>query len=60
MDTPSRSVYIRLDGMLSSIASGQVERLDPAEYDRIPLRGPDIGTGEDEDAKVLREAGVRG
>lgn len=54
----TRSVYIGLDGMLSSIASGQVERLDPAEYDRIPLRGPNIGVGEDEDAQVLRQAGV--
>jgi len=56
----TRSVYIGLDGMLSSIASGRVERLDPAEYDRIPLRGPNIGTGEDEDAQVLRQAGVLG
>lgn len=51
----TRSVYIGLDGMLSSIASGRVADLDPAEYDAIPLRGPNIGAGEDEDAQVLRE-----
>lgn len=39
----TRAVYIGLDGMLSSIASGQVERLPEAEYDAIPPRGPSIG-----------------
>jgi hypothetical protein len=52
----TRSVYIGLDGMLSSIASGQVNRLDPADYDAIPPRGPNIGSGEDEDAQLLRDA----
>ncbi|MCH1866708.1 M14 family zinc carboxypeptidase [Nocardioides sp. CFH 31398] len=52
----TRSVYLGLDGMLSSIATGQVNRLDPAEYDAIPPRGPNIGSGEDEDARVLRDA----
>jgi hypothetical protein len=47
----TRSVYIGLDGMLSSIASGQVDRLSPADYDRIPPRGPNIGTSADEDAR---------
>jgi hypothetical protein len=32
----TRAVYIGLDGILSSIASGQVNQLDPAAYDRIP------------------------
>ncbi|KAA5832792.1 peptidase M14 [Saccharopolyspora hirsuta] len=32
----TRTVYIGLDGILSSIASGQVDNLDPADYDRIP------------------------
>ncbi|MEU6264808.1 M14 family zinc carboxypeptidase [Saccharopolyspora shandongensis] len=32
----TRAVYIGLDGILSSVASGQVEHLDPAAYDRIP------------------------
>ncbi|AXB48662.1 M14 family zinc carboxypeptidase [Amycolatopsis albispora] len=41
----TKSVYIGLDGMLSSVASGQVRNLDPAAYDRIPPRGPNIGTG---------------
>lgn len=50
----TRAVYIGLDGMLSSVASGQVERLDPADYDAIPPRGPNVGTGEDEDARLLR------
>ncbi|GAB3476359.1 M14 family zinc carboxypeptidase [Amycolatopsis cihanbeyliensis] len=40
----TRAVNIGLDGMLSAIASGQVDRLDPADYDRIPPRGPNIGT----------------
>ena len=53
-----RTVYIGLDGMLTSIASGRVEQLDPADYDAIPLRGPNIGSGEDEDARVLRHDGV--
>ncbi|PXY34113.1 M14 family zinc carboxypeptidase [Prauserella flavalba] len=39
----TQAVYIGLDGMLSSIASGQVENLDPAVYDTIPPRGPSIG-----------------
>ena len=51
----TRAVYLGLDGMLSSIASGQVERLNPAEYDAIPPRGPSIGTGADEDARMLRQ-----
>ncbi|MBB5155259.1 M14 family zinc carboxypeptidase [Saccharopolyspora phatthalungensis] len=33
----TQAVYIGLDGILSSIASGQVNQLDPAAYDRIPL-----------------------
>ncbi|MGP4020463.1 M14 family zinc carboxypeptidase [Saccharopolyspora sp. 5N708] len=33
----TRTVYIGLDGILSSVASGQVNQLDPAAYDRIPL-----------------------
>ncbi|MEV0698246.1 M14 family zinc carboxypeptidase [Saccharopolyspora sp. NPDC050389] len=32
----TRAVYIGLDGILSSVASGQVDQLDPAAYDRIP------------------------
>ena len=55
----TRAVYIGLDGMLTSIASGQVEQLDPAEYHTIPPRGPNVGTGEDEDAQVLREEAAR-
>lgn len=51
----TRSVYIGLDGMLSAIASGRVDDLDPADYDAIPPRGPNIGAGEDEDAQVLRQ-----
>ncbi|RCK68480.1 peptidase M14 [Desertihabitans brevis] len=53
----TRAVYVGLDGMLSSIASGQVDRLDPDEYDAIPPRGPSIGSAEDEDedARVLAE-----
>ncbi|OZM73950.1 peptidase M14 [Amycolatopsis antarctica] len=39
----TRSVYIGLDGMLSAIASGRVDQLDPAAYDAIPPRGPNIG-----------------
>ena len=31
----TRAVYIGLDGILSSIASGQVDQVDPAAYDRI-------------------------
>lgn len=49
----TRSVYIGLDGMLSSIASGRVNDLDPADYDAIPPRGPSIGVGEDEDAMMM-------
>ncbi|MBW4721802.1 M14 family zinc carboxypeptidase [Saccharothrix obliqua] len=46
--TLTRAVYIGLDGVLSSIASGQVHQLSPADYDRIPPRGPNIGEpGED-------------
>lgn len=49
----TKSVYIGLDGMLSSIASGHVRNLDPAEYDRIPPRGPNIGTAAAEaDARL--------
>ncbi|GAA1910361.1 hypothetical protein GCM10009737_09710 [Nocardioides lentus] len=53
----TRAAYLGLDGMLSSIASGQVDRLDPAEYDAIPPRGPSIGSARaaDEDARVLRQ-----
>ncbi|WP_433869930.1 M14 family zinc carboxypeptidase [Saccharopolyspora sp. CA-218241] len=32
----TRAVYIGLDGILSSVASGQVNHLDPARYDQIP------------------------
>ncbi|WP_190821555.1 M14 family zinc carboxypeptidase [Saccharopolyspora pogona] len=32
----TRAVYIGLEGILSSVASGQVDHLDPAAYDRIP------------------------
>ncbi|GAA4619885.1 M14 family zinc carboxypeptidase [Saccharopolyspora hordei] len=32
----TRTVYIGLDGILSAIASGQVDAIDPADYDRIP------------------------
>lgn len=49
----TRTVYIGLDGMLSAIASGRVQQLDPASYDAIPPRGPNIGSGADEDARVL-------
>jgi hypothetical protein len=54
----TRTVYIGLDGILTSVASGRVDRLSPAVYDRIPERGPNIGGAEDadEDARVLREA----
>ncbi|MBB3051725.1 hypothetical protein FHS23_002754 [Prauserella isguenensis] len=38
-----RTVYTGLDGILSSVASGQVDNLDPAVYDAIPPRGPSIG-----------------
>nr|WP_258936113.1 MULTISPECIES: M14 family zinc carboxypeptidase [Prauserella salsuginis group] len=38
-----RTVYTGLDGMLSSLSSGQVDNLDPAAYDAIPPRGPSIG-----------------
>ncbi|RZQ62431.1 M14 family zinc carboxypeptidase [Amycolatopsis suaedae] len=44
----TRSVYIGLDGMLSAVASGQVRKLNPADYDRIPPRGPNVGTGAEE------------
>ncbi|WP_366146517.1 M14 family zinc carboxypeptidase [uncultured Pseudokineococcus sp.] len=54
----TRSVFIGLDGMLTAVASGAVEQIDPAEYDRIPPRGPNVGVGEEEDARVLRQAGV--
>ncbi|GAA1357801.1 M14 family zinc carboxypeptidase [Saccharothrix algeriensis] len=48
----TRAVHIGLDGLLSSIASGQVHRLSPADYDRIPPRGPNIGgPGEDADRR---------
>ncbi|MEU3274917.1 M14 family zinc carboxypeptidase [Saccharomonospora sp. NPDC006951] len=40
----TRTVYIGLEGMLSSLASGQVDHLDPAVYDTIPPRGPSIGS----------------
>ncbi len=56
----TRAVYIGLDGMLSSIATGQVDRLDPADYDAIPPRGPNVGVGEDEDAQVLRQQARQG
>ncbi|CAM3741338.1 M14 family zinc carboxypeptidase [Kibdelosporangium persicum] len=46
----TQGVYIGLDGMLSAIASGQVHRLNPADYDRIPPRGPNIGTPGADDA----------
>ncbi|WP_425472907.1 M14 family zinc carboxypeptidase [Vallicoccus soli] len=54
----TRTAYIGLDGILSSVASGRVEQLDPAVYDAIPERGPSIGSAEeaDEDARVLRQA----
>lgn len=42
----TRSVYIGLDGMLSAVASGRVEQLDPAAYDAIPPRGPNIGSAD--------------
>ncbi|WP_371812952.1 hypothetical protein [Saccharopolyspora sp. ASAGF58] len=32
----TRAVYIGLEGILSSVASGQADHLDPAAYDRIP------------------------
>ncbi|MEB3368244.1 M14 family zinc carboxypeptidase [Saccharopolyspora sp. S2-29] len=32
----TKTVYIGLDGILSSIASGEVTQLDPASYDQIP------------------------
>ncbi|UJW35661.1 peptidase M14 [Saccharothrix sp. AJ9571] len=48
----TRSVYIGLDGMLSSIASGKVRTLDPADYDRIPPRGPNIGTAAEAEARL--------
>ncbi|SFS39371.1 M14 family zinc carboxypeptidase [Saccharopolyspora flava] len=35
-ETLTQTVHIGLDGILSSIASGEVARIDPAEYDRIP------------------------
>ncbi|WP_298182030.1 M14 family zinc carboxypeptidase [Saccharomonospora sp.] len=40
----TRAVYIGLDGMLSAVASGRVNQLDPAAYDAIPPRGPSIGS----------------
>jgi hypothetical protein len=42
----TRAVYIGLDGMLSALAGDRVRRLDPAEYDRIPPRGPNIGAAD--------------
>jgi hypothetical protein len=39
----TRAVNTGLDGMLSAIASGRVNSLDTAAYDRIPPRGPSIG-----------------
>jgi hypothetical protein len=50
----TRGVYIGLDGMLSAIASGQVNKLNPADYDRIPPRGPNIGTPTADDAAEAR------
>ncbi|SFP29606.1 Zinc carboxypeptidase [Amycolatopsis arida] len=50
----TRAVYIGLDGMLSAVASGRVNQLDPAAYDAIPPRGPNIGTGDDADAQRSR------
>ncbi|MBQ0925234.1 M14 family zinc carboxypeptidase [Saccharopolyspora endophytica] len=35
-DMLTRTVYIGLDGILSSLASGEVTELDPAAYDQIP------------------------
>ena len=56
----TRATYVGLDGLMTSVATGRVADLDPAEYDAIPLRGPSIGSAEqaDEDARVLRSAGV--
>lgn len=42
----TKTVYFGLEGMLSSIATGQVDNLDPAAYDAIPPRGPSIGDAE--------------
>lgn len=49
----TRAVYIGLDGMLSAVASGRVDDLDPEAYDLIPPRGPNIGIRSEEDAKVF-------
>ncbi len=49
----TRTVYIGLDGMLSAVASGRVDDLDPADYDAIPPRGPNIGTNSAEDFMLL-------
>ncbi|MFC4004714.1 M14 family zinc carboxypeptidase [Prauserella oleivorans] len=40
----TRTVYIGLDGILSALATGRVDQLDPAVYDSIPPRGPSIGS----------------
>ncbi|WP_369822056.1 hypothetical protein [Saccharomonospora sp. CUA-673] len=40
----TQTVNTGLDGMLTSIATGEVEKLDPADYDAIPPRGPSIGS----------------
>nr|WP_040407339.1 M14 family zinc carboxypeptidase [Amycolatopsis nigrescens] len=48
----TKTVNIGLDGLLSSVASGRVNQLDPAAYDAIPPRGPNIGTPAD-DSRVL-------
>lgn len=39
----TETVRIGLDGLLSGIASGSAEEMDPAEYDEIPLTGPRAG-----------------
>ncbi|MBE9375789.1 peptidase M14 [Saccharopolyspora sp. HNM0983] len=45
----TESVYIGLSGIVSAVASGEVEQLDPADYDRIPPtdRGPETGSRVD-------------
>lgn len=52
----TRSVYIGLDGILSSVSSGRVNSLSTDVYDRIPDRGPSIGVADedDEDVGMLR------
>ncbi len=49
--------------MLSAVASGRVNQLDPADYDAIPPRGPSIGSVMDEHTDgglALIEADDRG